>query len=86
MRKLFQCFIAVAILASVVAVSRAQERGRVMPSPQLKCDRNDLTLYDGRVVLIAAARKHVPADSYHFATTENVTLRHRGTNTRLSFI
>jgi hypothetical protein len=60
-----------------------QERpqGRVMPSSGLKCDRNDLTLYDGRVL----AYRRRKGSTYlrirtSFDTTEEVTIRHPATD------
>ncbi len=61
-------------------VSLAQE-GRIMPPPQLKCDRNDLTSYDGRIL---AYRRRVGSTFLrirtNFDTTEEVTIRHRRTD------
>lgn len=78
--------ILVVLLIGVMTVSTAgsvsfhQERGRIMP-PQLKCDRNDLTLYDGRV-LVYRRRKGSTflRMRTNFDTTENVTIRHPRTN------
>jgi len=60
-------------------VSLAQE-GRMMPPGELKCDRNDLTVYDGRIL---AYRRRVGKTFLRvrtsFDTTEEVTIRHRGT-------
>jgi hypothetical protein len=79
-------------LLSVVALSvsvagmahvprQPQQRGRVMPLPGLKCDRNDLTLYDGRVI---AYRRRSGSTFLrirtNFDTTEEVTLRHPATD------
>ena len=60
----------------------SQERGgRIAPPSALKCDRNDLTLYDGRV-LTYRRRK---GSTYlrirtNFDTTEVVTIRHPATD------
>ncbi len=55
--------------------------GRVAPPAGLKCDLNDLTLYDGEVVKYE--RKHgstrLRIDT-NFDTTEEVTLEHPGTD------
>ena len=63
------------------AVSVAQEGGRIMPPPQLKCDRNDLTSYDGRIL---AYRRRLGSTFLrirtNFDTTEEVTIRHRGSD------
>jgi hypothetical protein len=57
-----------------------------MPVPQLKCDRNDLTLYDGRVITYRRRK----GSTYlrirtNFDTTEDVTIRHPGTDQPLEF-
>jgi hypothetical protein len=58
-----------------------QPRGRVMPAEGLKCDRNDLTLYDGRVI---AYRRRKGSTFLrirtNFDTTEEVTIRHPATD------
>lgn len=58
-----------------------QEKGRLMPPPQLKCDRNDLTSYDGQVL---ASRRRKGRTFLrirtNFDTTEEVTIRHPGTD------
>ena len=68
-----------AAIISVVAI--AQEGGRIMPPPQLKCDRSDLTSYDGRIL---AYRRRMGSTFLrirtNFDTTEEVTIRHRGTD------
>ena len=52
-----------------------------MPLPQLKCDRNDLTSYDGRVT---AYRRRKGSTFLrirtNFDTTEEVTIRHPRTD------
>jgi hypothetical protein len=64
----------------------AQERGRPIPPPELKCDRNDLTSYDG---LIIAYRRRVGSTFLRiktdFDTTEEITIRHRGTDNPSKF-
>jgi hypothetical protein len=76
MRALLICFLA----AIVSLVGLAQEGGRIMP-PELKCDRNDLTLYDGRIL---AYRRRMGSTFLrirtNFDTTEEVTIRHRNTS------
>jgi hypothetical protein len=82
MRKLLVPIVAVTILsADVSAGSLLQERGRLIPPAQLKCDRNDLTSYDGQV-LVYRRRKGSTflRMRTNFDTTENVTIRHRATN------
>lgn len=72
------------ILLSVSAGGAApfpqQPQGRIAPAPGLKCDRNDLTLYDGRVI----AYRRRKASTFlrirtNFDTTEEVTIRHAAT-------
>ncbi|HEV2883339.1 MAG TPA: hypothetical protein VGW36_00685 [Pyrinomonadaceae bacterium] len=73
---------AVIILLSLggVIVSLAQERGRVAP-PKLKCDRSDLTLYDGQVIAYRRSRGSTFLRMRTtFDTTEEVVIRHRGTD------
>jgi hypothetical protein len=61
---------------------RPQEpQGRVMPASGLRCDHNDLTLYDGRVLAYRRRR----GSTYlrirtNFDTTEEVTIRHPATD------
>lgn len=78
MRKLLVPIVAVTILsADVSAGSFHQERGRLMPPAQLKCDRNDLTLYDGRVLVYRRRRGSTFLRMRTtFDTTEDVTIRH----------
>lgn len=63
---------------------RAQ--GRVMPPQALRCDRSDLTLYDGRVL---AYRRRKGSTFLRirtsFDTTEEVTIRHPGTDDPSAF-
>jgi len=82
MRGLSVLFIAVITLSAAGdAVSLQQERGRIMPLPQLKCDRSDLTSYDGQV-LAYRRRKGTTflRIRTNFDTTEEVTIRHPGTD------
>ena len=76
MRSFLICLIALLFCV----VSLAQE-GRIMPPPELKCDRNDLTLYDGRIL---AYRRRLGKTFLrirtNYDTTEEVTVRHRGTD------
>jgi hypothetical protein len=86
MRKLSAIVVAVMIFPLAgAAVSGDQDGGRVV-APQLKCDRNDLTLYDGRV-LVYRRRKGSTflRIRTNFDTTENVTIRHPGTNDPSAF-
>ena len=82
MRILSVLFIA-AITSSAAGdgISFPQDRGRIMPPAQLKCDRNDLTSYDGRVL---AYRRRKGSTFLrirtNFDTTAEVTIRHPGTD------
>jgi hypothetical protein len=75
------------LFAAVLSVSTAggvlfaqqEPQGRIRPSPALECDRNELTLYDGRVL----AYHRRKGSTYlrirtNFDTTEEVTIRHPG--------
>ena len=68
------------------ALSLHQERGRIMPPTKLKCDRSDLTSYDGRVL---AYRRRKGSTFLrirtNFDTTEDVTIRHPGTDNPSEF-
>jgi rhodanese-related sulfurtransferase len=63
-----------------------QRGGRVAPPPGLKCDLNDLTLYDGEVVKyerkVGSTRLRIDTN---FDTTEEVTLEHPGTDDPTAF-
>ena len=76
MRALSICF-----LAAIVSLVGLAQEGRIMPPPQLKCDRSDLTSYDGRIL---AYRRRMGSTFLrirtNFDTTEAVTIRHRGTD------
>lgn len=70
-----------ALIALVLSVFSLAQEGRIMPPPQLKCDRSDLTSYDGRIL---AYRRRMGSTHLrirtNFDTTEEVTIRHRGTD------
>lgn len=56
-------------------------RGRLMPPPQVTCDRNDLTVYPGRVLSYSRVKgKTTLKIRTDFDTTETVTLKHPGTS------
>ncbi|MDX6272175.1 MAG: hypothetical protein QOD28_3398 [Acidobacteriota bacterium] len=83
--RIFLAFLFVAML-SVAATGGArsplrQPQGRMMPPSKLQCDRNDVTSYDGRVI---AYRRRTGSTFLrirtNFDTTEEVTIRHRGTD------
>jgi len=64
-----------------VAIHPQEPRGRLMPPSSLKCDRNDLTVYDGKVLNYRRNK----GSTYlrirtNFDTTEAVTIRHPGTD------
>jgi len=71
--------------ASPAAPRRAAEaepaHGRLMPPAQIRCDRNDVTVYEGRVLSYrrgtgrTTLRMRTDSD-----TTENVVLRHPGSS------
>ena len=63
-----------------------QEGGRLMPPSSLKCDRNDLTLYDGKVLNYrrGKGRTYLRIRT-SFDTTESVTIRHPGTDDPTQF-
>src|SRR5688500_13802923 len=73
--------IALLLFVGVINGGDVLTQGRIMPPPELKCDRNDLTLYDGRIL---AYRRRVGKTFLrirtNFDTTEEVTIRHRGTD------
>ena len=78
--RIFSTVIFVAVLsASAGGAARFPRRpqGRVAPAPGLKCDRSDLTLYDGRVIAYrrrkASTFLRVRTNS---DTTEEVIIRH----------
>jgi hypothetical protein len=73
--------IALLLFLALIIVGAVLAQGRIMPPPELKCDRNDLTLYDGRII----AYRRRTGKTYlrirtNFDTTEEVTIRHRGTD------
>ena len=77
-------FLILAVLAISVAgvAGHSQEpKGRLMPPSGLKCDRNDLTVYDGKV-LAYRRRKGTTflRIRTNFDTTEVVTIRHSRTD------
>lgn len=79
MPKCFRLVIAVMLLAASGVLLVAQERGRVASPSGLKCDRNDVTLYDGKV-LVYRRRKGSTflRIRTNFDTTEEVIIRHPG--------
>lgn len=69
------------VIMAGVAVHPQQPGERIMPPSGLKCDRNDLTVYDGKVL---AYRRRKGSTFLRvrtsFDTIEAVTLRHPGTD------
>lgn len=62
-------------------VSYQQPRGRIMPPAALKCDRSDLTSYDGKVLAYRRSRgRTFLRIRTNFDTTESVTIRHPRTD------
>ncbi|HKO60183.1 MAG TPA: hypothetical protein VJV03_03400 [Pyrinomonadaceae bacterium] len=62
------------------AFSEAQE-GRIGPPASLKCDRSDVTLYDGSVLAYRRRKgKTFLRVRTSFDTTEEVNIIHRGTD------
>src|SRR5688572_550238 len=73
--------IALLLLLAVINVGDVLAQGRIMPPSELKCDRNDLTSYDGRILAYRRRRgKTFLRIRTSFDTTEEVTIRHRGTD------
>lgn len=73
--------IAVMLFFALIMAGDVLAQGRIMPPSELKCDRNDLTVYDGRIL---AYRRRVGKTFLrirtNFDTTEEVTIRHRGSD------
>jgi hypothetical protein len=84
--RIFSTLLSVAVLSVSAArgalfPQQQEPRGRIMPSPELKCDRNDLTLYDGRVLSYRRRRGSTFLRiRTNFDTTEEVTIRHPATD------
>jgi hypothetical protein len=78
---LFAAVLSFSAAGGALFAQQQEPRGRIMPSPALKCDRNDLTLYDGRVL---AYRRRKGSTFLrirtNFDTTEEVTIRHPATD------
>jgi hypothetical protein len=82
--RIFSTLLFVAVSASTMIgtlFAQQEPRGRMMPPSGLKCDRSELTLYDGRVI----AYRRRKGSTYlrirtNFDTTEEVTIRHRATD------
>ncbi len=74
---LYMTVLSVAAAAGGVTLSRSPQEGRIMVPPGLKCDRSDLTSYDGRVIAYRRRRAstflRIRTNS---DTTEEVIIRH----------
>jgi hypothetical protein len=69
------------VVVTVVAAHAQEPRGRMAPPASLKCDRNDLTVYDGKVVRYSRRQGSTFLRvRTNFDTSEEITLRHRGTD------
>ena len=71
----------ICLLALLFCVASLAQEGRIMPPPELKCARDELTVYDGRIL----AYRHRTGKTFlrirtNFDTTEEVTIRHPGTD------
>ena len=82
--RIFSMILSLVVLSASAASgahSPQQPQGRIAPAPGLKCDRNDLTLYDGRVI---AYRRRKGSTFLrirtNFDTTEEVIIRHPATD------
>lgn len=86
MRILSVLFVSLLTLSASNAGSPRQERGRIRPLDQLKCDRSDLTSYDGQII---SYRRRYGSTFLrirtNFDTTEEVSIRHPRTDKPLKF-
>ena len=77
---------ALLLVLALITVGDVLAQGRIMPPAELKCDRNDLTSYDGRIL---AYRRRMGKTFLrirtNFDTTEEVTVHHRGTDDPSNF-
>ncbi len=78
---LFVVMLLVSASGTTCAPQQRGRGGRLMPPSALRCDRNDLTSYDGRII---AYRRRKGSTFLrirtNFDTTEEVTIRHPGTD------
>jgi hypothetical protein len=69
------------VAISIGAVSGQDRGGRIAPPGELKCDRNDLTLYDGRIITYRRRQGSTFLRiRTNFDTTETVIIRHPRTD------
>ncbi|HEX8456151.1 MAG TPA: hypothetical protein VF656_02420 [Pyrinomonadaceae bacterium] len=73
--------VCVAPTTGAARLSQQPRGGRLMPPPALQCDRNELTSYDGRIIAYRRRRGSTFLRiRTNFDTTEEVTIRHPGTD------
>jgi hypothetical protein len=66
-----------ALLPVVMLLSVEASQGRIAPPDALKCDRSDLTLYDGRILAYRRRKgRTFLRVRTNYDTTEEVTIRH----------
>lgn len=74
------------LFMALITAGNVLAQGRMMPPAELKCDRSDLTLYDGRIL---AYRRRIGRTFVrirtNFDTTEEVTIRHYRTDDPSNF-
>ena len=69
------------LLLVMMLIMIDQEPGRIGPPASLKCERSDVTLYDGRVLAYRRRKgKTFLRVRTSYDTTEEVTIRHPGTD------
>ncbi len=75
-----------ALLSVLIVLSVEASQGRIAPPAALKCDRSDLTSYDGRILAYRRrkGRTFLRVRTNH-DTTEEVTIRHPGTSDPSNF-
>ena len=84
--RIFSTFLSVAVLfvsatGGALFPQQQEPQGRIRPTSELKCDRNDLTLYDGRVLSYRRRKGSTFLRiRTNFDTTEEVTIRHPRTD------
>jgi hypothetical protein len=75
-----------ALLPVVMLLSVEASQGRIAPPDALKCDRSDLTLYDGRILAYRRRKgRTFLRVRTNYDTTEEVTIRHPRTDDASKF-
>jgi len=78
---LFVGVLSVSAMPGTLSAQEQPRRGRIRPPSELKCDRSDLTSYDGRVI---AYRRRKGSTFLrirtNYDTTEEVVIRHPATD------